>query len=665
MAGRLGRGSAVATIAVVVGSVWPSSPAPVLAAPTTVTPAGMTTIVEGGAWSWFSDARATFDPGGTLLYTSAAVGPSTLAPTGTVVVSELSTATGARRHVGLGTAEPDDHNAASVWVADDGEVTTSWARHRLDQQVRTHRRRVGGSWLELPPIATSERTTYSNLLSGHGEDGAEVLYDFFRGERFDPEVLASPDRGRTWARLGRLLRDPLDRVTTRPYVQLRATTPGRIDVVATEGHPDDVHSAVYHGFITSGRLHRSDGTVLGPVGSATSVTDLTRVSPPGLPAAWLADLVEDPATGAPVVAFTTRHGVEDHRYWLAEWSGTSWSSEEVAFGGSALYPAEPSYSGLVAIDPIDPSHLVISTDVDPLTRVPRRSAADGQTHWELWDGRRRPSGTWSWSPLTSDSVVDNLRPVLTSHPNGSQALLWMRGTYTTYLSHDVDLVGVVTAPGGRTVAASPTSAATSARRVLAGPAPSATAGVPIAGQLDDHSADDVFLYRPGTSPEALLLGDDQQRPTPVAPRSVVGTYRPVAGDFDGNGTTDIYWYAAGRATDHLWTTSRTGTFTDTPAPAVNGTYTPIAGDFDGNGTTDIHWYAPGPATDHLWLAATNGTFQSHPTPAVNGTYTPIAGDFDGNGTTDIHWYAPGAGRDYAWWAVTGPDGGSVRAAVDL
>ena len=61
--------------------------------------------------------------------------------------------------------------------------------------MRTQRRRTDGSWLRLPAIVGAGPVTYSNLRAAADATGAPVLYDFLRGERFDPEVLGQPRRG--------------------------------------------------------------------------------------------------------------------------------------------------------------------------------------------------------------------------------------------------------------------------------------------------------------------------------------------------------------------------------------------------------------------------------------------------------------------------------------
>ena len=646
----------------VAATVIPATAAP--AAGPSVTPPGMTTLIENAAWSWFEDARVAFTADGTRLTTSAVVGTASTTPApGTVALAELDLADGARRLVDLGRGEPDDHNSASIYEASTGEVTTAWSRHHKDNLVRTQRRRTDGSWLRLPPVDVGRRTTYNNLRLAADASGNPVLYDFIRGERFDPEVIASADLGRTWIRLGRVLRDPEDDVNTRPYVQYSQARDGRIDLFATEAHPSKVQTSVYHGYIEAGLVHDSAGTVLGTLGSAVPVTSLTRVwAPTGAERAWTSDIVSDPVSGSPTVVFSVRHTDADHRYWYGRWNGTAWQIEEIAFAGRALYAAEGHYTGLVALDPSDTRHVVLSADVSPVDGAPLVSAADGRRHWELWDGHRTIGGTWSWTPLTAHSAVDNLRPELASDPTGASALLWLRGTYTNYLAHDLDVVGVVRSGGGAPVVAGP-GTWSPAVDVLAMPPPRSQRARPVVGRFDGHPAVDLLMVRAGAAPEDLFLGDDQRHPTPIATPSVDSTAVPVAGDFDANGRTDIFWYAPGAGPESLWSTSGLATFTRSRPQPVVGSYTPIPGDYDGDGRTDIYWYAPGATTDRLWTATTAGTFTTTNPQQVLGTYTPIPGDHDGDGRTDIHWYAPGA-RDYLWWSDAAPLDRSEPAALD-
>ncbi len=627
-------------------------------------PDGTTTLLDDGAWSWFENERAVLSHDGSLLAVSAVVGEnSAFPPPGTVALVELDLASGNRRFVDLGHTEADDHNSAAIWETPTGEILTSWARHSQDSFLHTHRRRTDGSWLRIPQIDTGSPATYSNLLgSTKPADSATLLYDFYRGARWDPSVLRSDDLGRTWFDLGRLLRDPADDVFGRPYVNYTSDGAGRIDLIATETHPRNDATSIYHGFISGGRLHDSAGNDLGALGSAVPVTALTPVwSASGDLRAWTADIEVDPATGRPVATFSVRHTPDDHRYWHARWDGTSWIAHEIAFAGSALYDAEVDYTGLVSLDPDDPDLAVISTDVDPDTGAPLVSGTDGLRHYELFAGQVDGDGAVAWLPLTADSVADNIRPVVTTHPSGARATIWLRGEYTTFRDYDLSVVGVVRRPDHTAVAAGPATSAHVIDTVTVGE-PHGAPTTLTAGAFDGHRATDLLMTRAGPGPEQLLLGDEQRHPTAVNPPSVNGSYTPLAGDFNADGLDDIFWYAPGAAPDSLWSGAGAGTFTHHGPYAVNGTYRPLTGDFDGDGADDIFWYAPGAAPDYRWAGSPDAGFTSGSARAVNGSYTPVAGDYDADGLDDILWYAPGSPADYLWRgeAEAGFVDGSVR-----
>ena len=58
------------------------------------------------------------------------------------------------------------------------------------------------------------------------------------------------------------------------------------------------------------------------------------------------------------------------------------------------------------------------------------SEADGQRHHEIFRGETRDGGaTWKWISITSNSTVDNLRPLVPIWDNPQTALIWMRGAY--------------------------------------------------------------------------------------------------------------------------------------------------------------------------------------------------------------------------------------------
>jgi hypothetical protein len=126
----------------------------------------------------------------------------------------------------------------------------------------------------------------------------------------------------------------------------------------------------------------------------------------------------------------SRKGGFDHRYNYARWDGTAWQTHEIAYAGTRLYPGEDDYTGLAAIDPQNTNVIYISTDADPQSGQPLVSSADGKRHRELFRGETTDGGAkWTWTPITANSTMDNLRPIVPKWDDPRTALVWMRGSY--------------------------------------------------------------------------------------------------------------------------------------------------------------------------------------------------------------------------------------------
>ena len=266
-------------------------------------------------------------------------------------------------------------------------------------------------------------------------------------------MLVSVDHGTTWRQGGRLLDGP-----GRPYVRYAARGSGRIHLVTTDQHPRDFPNRIYHGAVAGHELLRSDGTV-----ADEEVFDSVAVPPDrltevfrGAPTdrAWTVDLQVD-EDDHPYTVFsvgtmpdpTTRDRDELadlHRFYFARFDGAAWSVGFLAYAGTALYRDEPFYTGLVALHPHDPWRVFVSTDVHPLTGIPLISAADGLQHHELFEGVTTDGTAWTWTSITANSTADNIRPVVPIWEPGHTALLWLRGTYTSYQRYDLDVIGTVT-----------------------------------------------------------------------------------------------------------------------------------------------------------------------------------------------------------------------------
>ena len=415
-------------------------------------PMDVVVLNDNGAWSWFQDERAVFDPrNGSLLVSSVAssAGTDGLARGGSVEVVQLDTSDGSiERTVLHANLQSDDHDAAALHVRPDGRYVAMYSQHATDSRTRwrlSAPNRDSLRWEPEQAIDLGAPVTYSNIYPSAGPGGAD-LYAFVRAAGLDPAILVSHNDGDTWEQRGRLFDGP-----GRPYVRYAAAGDGRIHLLTTEQHPHAYTNGVYHGIIESGRLQRADGTVVDPdISDTEAVTPatLTPVHPRnGTDRAWTIDLQ---VSGHEAYAAYSIHAPgsapSPHSYYYARNDGTHWRSSFLAHAGTPLYAGQPYYTGLVALHPNDPNYVVVSTNADPSTGEPLISLSDGRRHHELFEGRTTDRGaTWTWTSLTTASTVDNIRPIIvTGHHH--TAVLWLRGHYHTYTDYDLDVVVTLRPP---------------------------------------------------------------------------------------------------------------------------------------------------------------------------------------------------------------------------
>jgi len=411
---------------------------------------------DDGGWCWFQDERVVIHRG-RLVIGSVAAGIHDEARRGDVEVLTYDLASGRKTLSELhDRLQLDDHDAPALWVRPDGRWLAIYTKHGSENRFycRLSVRQDPTEWGPERTIVPSEtsRITYSNV---HYLAKEKRLYNFFRGldNSFKPSYAFSDDLGETWTRGNVIIQVP-GKFRHRPYARYASNSADTIHIFYTDGHPRNYDNSAYHVYYRAGKLYRSDGTLIGSLaeglkepgdGMRVFAGDADNV-------AWVSDIHLD-RKGRPYVAYSVQEGGaavpeqehgQDHRYRYARWDGSRWRDYEIAYAGSRLYAGENDYTGNIALDPADPGTLYISTNADPRTGRPLISRSDGRRHWEIFRGRSPDGGrNWQWTAITRDSTCDNIRPTVPAPEGGYAAVLWLRGTYTSYTNYDLDVVGII------------------------------------------------------------------------------------------------------------------------------------------------------------------------------------------------------------------------------
>jgi len=405
---------------------------------------------DNGGWCWFQDERVIVRDGALLIGSVAdASGSGGSQRDGNIelAVFDITRGVGSIHVLAPGLRPADDHNSPALLALPDGRTLAVYSQHGEDRLMRWRIAAAGdpANWGPEYTADLGAGVTYSNVFRLAAESGR--LYDFHRGRGYDPNIAVSTDGGNTWRYFAQLLKNPNDPENRiRPYLKYASNGRDAIHFIASEAHPQQsVTTSLFHGILREGTVHRTDGSTVrelkaGPADPAS----LTRVfAGDAGHRAWPSDLQLD-ETGNPVAVYSVHLSDEDHRYRYARWDGKRWSDNQMAFAGTRLYRGEEHYTGLASIDPNRQNIVYISADVDPATGRPLASAGDGKRHYEVFKGITRNGGiSWRWTPITRDSTVDNIRPTVPAWDGKRTAVLWLRGTYTSYTDYDLDVVGLI------------------------------------------------------------------------------------------------------------------------------------------------------------------------------------------------------------------------------
>ncbi|MEX2640055.1 MAG: BNR-4 repeat-containing protein [Balneolales bacterium] len=394
-----------------------------------------------GGWCWFQDERGLID-NGRLVFGS-------VSSAGDIIVTHYELGTGQRDTLNIHPRlQQNDHAQPALMKRPDGRYLMAYSAHNGPHAYSRISSEPGDPtrWLPAEEVDVGDRATYSNLYHLTGNDRT---YNFHRGIGWHPNVMVSDDQGDSWQYGGRLFAEE----GHRPYMRYASDGSDRIHFITTDGHPRVFANSIYHGYIENDRIFTSTGTGLGRIDgpdTGRTTSDFTRIfEGDDDNVAWTSDIQLD-EEGYPYIGYSVTkdrigagEGGMDHRYRYARWDGNRWNDFEIAYAGRRLYPREDAYTGLIALHPDNPDMVYISTDAHPETGEPLISSADGERHYEIWQGLTSDRGaTWTWRAVTGHSESDNIRPYIVSDGN-DWAVLWLRGAYRTYTDYNLEVVGAV------------------------------------------------------------------------------------------------------------------------------------------------------------------------------------------------------------------------------
>lgn len=425
----------------------------------------VTVFNENGGWTWYNDERVVVDAAaGKIVVSSAASSASsqTSNPNIDVVIHDLATKKNTKKSLG-NLSYSDDHNNGGIVVKAPGEYFVAYAHH--NKECNSYWANYsGGSWSSTATRSWAKEgcpwndtnITYNNVwkLSAEGR-----LYNFVRSVESSPTFLFSEDNGTTWTFGGRLTSSPKVGYNAG-YYKYWGNGVDRIDFFATESHPRDSDTSLYHGYIKDKKVYDSfgkeiDANLFGD--KANEIKEYSTVFRAGstlggvtLHRLWNFDVARY-SDGTIGVLWQGRENqcsdknncTPGHHMAYSRFDGKEWKSTRLVKGGRTLYRNktdwwEEDYLGGAALDPDDHHVVYVSTNIDP------RDDKKEYPVNEIWKGVTCDNGaTFVWIPMTMNSKNENLRPVVPKWDAQNSALLWFRGNYQTAQMYSAEVVGIV------------------------------------------------------------------------------------------------------------------------------------------------------------------------------------------------------------------------------
>ena len=371
------------------------------------------TTAPAGGWTQVTDPHAIYYNG--VVYFGYIRGDN-----GDVVVRTYTHSTGvvSAETVLHAALEVDLHDAPSLFVRTDGRIMAFYSAHNgvaMYLRISTNAEDISafGAEVNLDSQLGGTAYTYPTVFQSLGYPGAPIvlIYRDFVSPSGKMCLSTSTDDGVTWAAQTVIFQN----IGKVPYFVVESDGVSRFDVAVSDGHPiTDAPTKVYHFYNQSGSFLKSDGTSAGSL--PLTPASVTEVYDGAAGSGWPSSIAD-----GPVFTYEVFLGGASHSYRYAYWTGSAWSLNPIVSAGGELEGAAPH----VSIDRSLPASVYTSVKVGSFWETQRRATPDnGAT------GTRMEN-------VTTGSAVDNILPVNVRYHTSYPRMLFLAGTYTTYLNNSL------------------------------------------------------------------------------------------------------------------------------------------------------------------------------------------------------------------------------------
>ncbi len=395
------------------------------------------TLIEDGAWCWFSDPRAVHYKG---VHDRTYIG--TVSKKGDITISTYDNENReVDHHIVVSKFQADDHVVPSLLFLPDGRLMIFFTKHNGGlYYTSTNKPEDISQWQEVKKLDMGSLLSYSNpvMLSEEGNR----IYVFFRGGYdWKPSFITSDDLGNTWSEPIVMVGKPEEDKYNRPYTKVISDGKNRIWFAITDGHPrDEPMNSIYVMYYEAGKFYQVDGTEIGSIDNLPLNQNNLNKAYDGTEAkvrAWIWDIALD-KEGYPVIVYTLLKEETDHKYYYGKWNGLQWENHFVSNGGRD-FPRrkykkedrnpEPHYSGGIILDHENIDIIYLSKPVNDVYEIFKYQTNDNGQNWSV-------------ESVTAKSSLDNIRPFVIRNHSGNEApyLVWMENRmYEYYTKYDVSI----------------------------------------------------------------------------------------------------------------------------------------------------------------------------------------------------------------------------------